>query len=58
MHFGLADDLPSQPIFPPIWLLLFPKKNTGVQVPPLKPLETLAVPTVPPFPRFLKPVTH
>ena len=46
-HFGLL-----------IWLLLFPQKNTGVQVPPLKPPETLAVPTVPPFPRFLKSVTH
>jgi len=34
---------------PPIWLLLVPKKNTGVQVPPLKSPETLAVPTVPPF---------
>ena len=43
---------------PVIWLLLFPQKNTGVQIPPLKPLETLAVPTVPPFPRFLKSVTH
>jgi len=53
-----SDQLLSQSVFLPIWLLLFPLKNTGVQVPPLKPPETLAVPTVPPFPRFLKSVTH
>ncbi len=39
-------------------LLLFPAKITGVQVPPLKPSETLAVPTVPPFPRFFFTVTY
>lgn len=33
--------------------LLFPKKNEGVQLPRLKPLETLTVPTIPPFPNFL-----
>jgi len=55
---GLADHLPYQLISPPIWPFLFPQKNAGVQVPPLKPPETLAVTTVPPFPRFLKSVTH
>ena len=39
-------------VFLSIWLLLFPTKKRGVQNPPLKAPETLAVPTVPPFPRF------
>lgn len=37
---------------PRIWLLLFPRFLGGENVPPLKAPETLAVPTVPPFPRF------
>ncbi|KWS53903.1 hypothetical protein AL057_17245 [Pseudomonas amygdali pv. myricae] len=37
---------------PRIWLSLFPRFLGGVHVPPLKAQETLAVPTVPPFPRF------
>jgi hypothetical protein len=35
-----------------IWLSLFPRKKRGEQKPPSKPPKTLAVPTVPPFPRF------
>ncbi len=35
-----------------IWLSLFPTKKRGEQNPPLEAPETLAVPTVPPFPRF------
>lgn len=38
--------------FPDIWLSLFPTFLGGEQVPPLEAPETLAVPTVPPFPRF------
>ncbi len=37
---------------PEVQLSLFPTKKRGVQNPPLKAPETLAVPTVPPFPRF------
>ena len=37
---------------PNVQLSLFPTKKRGVQNPPLKAPETLAVPTVPPFPRF------
>lgn len=36
-----------------IWLSLFPRNFRGEQKPPSKPPETLAVPTVPPFPRFI-----
>jgi len=39
-------------VFLSIWLSLFPTKKRGEQNPPLKAPETLAVPTVPPFPRF------
>lgn len=35
------------------WLLLFPRKTDGEHVPTLQGPETLSVPTVPPFPRFL-----
>jgi hypothetical protein len=35
-----------------IWLSLFPTKKRGERNPPLEAPETLAVPTVPPFPRF------
>ncbi len=41
-----------------IWLSLFPTKKRGVQNPPLKAPETLAVPTVPPFPRFFSTDTY
>lgn len=44
--------------FPSIWLSLFPTKKRGEQNPPLKALETLAVPTVPPFPRFFSRDTY
>jgi hypothetical protein len=40
-------------VFSDIWLSLFPQKNGGVQVPPLEAPETLGVPPVPPFPRFI-----
>lgn len=40
-------------VFLSIWLSLFPRKNDGEQVPPLEPPETLGVPPVPPFPRFI-----
>jgi hypothetical protein len=36
-------------VFLPICCCCSPQKNTRVQVPPAKPPETLAVPTVPPF---------
>ncbi|SDP00506.1 hypothetical protein SAMN05216599_116135 [Pseudomonas cichorii] len=39
-------------VFPDIWLSLFPTFSDGEHVPRLKAPETLAVPTVPPFPRF------
>lgn len=35
-----------------VWLSLFPIISRGERVPPLGAPETLAVPTVPPFPRF------
>lgn len=35
-----------------IWLSLFPTNLSGEQGTPLEAPETLAVPTVPPFPRF------
>ena len=41
-----------------IWLSLFPTKKRGEQNPPLKAPETLAVPTVPPFPRFFSRDTY
>ena len=41
-----------------IWLSMFPKKIRGEQNPPLKAPETLAVPTVPPFPRFFSRDTY
>ena len=40
------------PAIPRIWLSLFPRFLGGEHVPHLKAPETLAVPTVPPFPRF------
>ena len=48
----------SERRFPDVWLSLFPTKKRGVQNPPLKALETLAVPTVPPFPRFFSRDTY
>lgn len=44
--------------FSRIWLSPFPTKKRGEQKPPLKALETLAVPTVPPFPRFFSRDTY
>lgn len=38
--------------FSNIWLSLFPTIFSGERVPPLEATETLAVPTVPPFPQF------
>lgn len=35
-----------------VWLSPFPNISGGERVPPLEAPETLAVPTVPPFPRF------
>lgn len=43
---------------PDVRLSLFPTKKRGVQNPPLKAPETLAVPTVPPFPRFFSTDTY
>lgn len=40
------------PVFLSIWLSLFPTKKRGERNPHLEAPETLAVPTVPPFPRF------
>lgn len=39
-------------VFLSIWLSLFPTKKCGERYTPLEAPETLAVPTVPPFPRF------
>lgn len=47
MFFNISNSL-----LPNIWLLLFPTFSRGEHVPPLEAPETLAVPTVPPFPRF------
>lgn len=44
--------------FPSIWLSLFPTKKRGEQKPPLKAPGTLAVPIVPPFPRFFSRDTY
>ncbi|AZE39741.1 hypothetical protein C4K05_0371 [Pseudomonas chlororaphis subsp. aureofaciens] len=48
----------SVSVFLNIWLSLFPTKKHGEQNPPLKALETLAVPTVPPFPHFFSRDTY
>lgn len=47
-----------EPYYPTAWLFLFPTKMTGEQVPALDSPDYVAVPTVPPFPTFLKPVAH
>lgn len=44
--------------FSRIWLSLFPTKKHGEQKPHLKAPEKLAVPTVPPFPRFFSRDTY
>lgn len=43
---------------PNVRLSLFPTKKRGEQNPPLEAPETLAVPTVPPFPRFFSRDTY
>lgn len=42
----------SERLYQNVWLSLFPNIFDGERVPPLEGPETLAVPTVPPFPRF------